>query len=73
MKKITLLLSMTLSGYMVSETVKGYEIFSGSVKGDVKHVYLYLMIKRYWRKELTDGWAEENKYKIWLEVEIAAA
>jgi hypothetical protein len=26
MKKITLLLSLTLSGYMVSETVKGYEI-----------------------------------------------
>jgi hypothetical protein len=26
MRKITLLLSLTLSGYMVSETVKGYEI-----------------------------------------------
>ena len=31
------------------------------------------MIKRYSRKELTDVWSEENKYKIWLEVEIAAA
>ncbi len=31
------------------------------------------MIKRYSRKELTDIWSEENKYKIWLEVEIAAA
>ena len=29
--------------------------------------------KRYSRKELTDIWSEENKYKIWLEVEIAAA
>ena len=31
------------------------------------------MIKRYSRKELTDIWSEENKYKIWLNVEIAAA
>ena len=31
------------------------------------------MIKRYSRKELTDIWSEENKYKIWLRVEIAAA
>ena len=31
------------------------------------------MIKRYSRKELVDIWSEENKYKIWLEVEISAA
>ena len=31
------------------------------------------MIKRYSRKPLTDIWSEENKYKIWLDVEIAAA
>ncbi len=31
------------------------------------------MISRYSRKELTSIWSEENKYKIWLEVEIAAA
>jgi adenylosuccinate lyase len=31
------------------------------------------MIKRYSRKELIDIWSEENKYKIWLDVEIAAA
>ena len=31
------------------------------------------MIKRYSRKELTNIWSEENKYKIWLNVEIAAA
>ena len=31
------------------------------------------MIKRYSRKELTDIWLEENKYKIWLDVEVAAA
>ena len=31
------------------------------------------MIKRYSRKELTDIWSEENKYQIWLDVEIAAA
>ncbi len=31
------------------------------------------MIKRYSRKELTDIWSEQNKYKIWLDVEIAAA
>ncbi len=30
------------------------------------------MIKRYSRKELTDIWSEENKYKIWLDVELAA-
>ena len=31
------------------------------------------MIQRYSRKELTDIWSEENKYKIWLDVEVAAA
>ena len=31
------------------------------------------MIKRYSRKELSDIWSEENKYQIWLNVEIAAA
>ena len=31
------------------------------------------MITRYSRKELTDIWAEHNKYQIWLDVEIAAA
>ena len=31
------------------------------------------MIKRYSRKELTNIWSEENKYRIWLDVEIAAA
>ncbi len=31
------------------------------------------MINRYSRKELIDIWSEENKYKIWLDVEVAAA
>ena len=31
------------------------------------------MIKRYSRKELSDIWSEENKYKIWLDVEMPAA
>ena len=31
------------------------------------------MISRYSRKELTSIWSEENKYKIWLDVEISAA
>ena len=31
------------------------------------------MIERYSRKELKDIWSDENKYKIWLDVEIAAA
>ena len=31
------------------------------------------MIKRYSRKKLTDIWSEENKYQIWLNVEVAAA
>ena len=31
------------------------------------------MISRYSRKEVTSIWSEENKYKIWLDVEIAAA
>ena len=31
------------------------------------------MISRYSRKELTKIWSDENKYKIWLDVEIAAA
>ena len=31
------------------------------------------MIDRYSRKELKDIWADENKYKIWLDIELAAA
>ena len=31
------------------------------------------MIDRYSRKELKEIWDEKNKYKIWLEIEIAAA
>ena len=31
------------------------------------------MIERYSRKELKDIWSEGNRYKIWLDVEIAAA
>tara|TARA_B100000029_G_scaffold445717_1_gene466367 strand:- start:49 stop:1341 length:1293 start_codon:yes stop_codon:yes gene_type:complete len=31
------------------------------------------MIKRYSRKQLVNIWSEENKYKIWLNIEIAAA
>ena len=31
------------------------------------------MISRYSRKELRKIWSEENKYRIWLDVEIAAA
>ena len=31
------------------------------------------MISRYSRKELVNIWSEENKYKIWLSVEVAAA
>ena len=31
------------------------------------------MISRYSRKELTSVWSEENKYKIWLNVEVAGA
>jgi len=31
------------------------------------------MIERYSRKELKSIWTDENKYKIWLEIELAAA
>ncbi len=31
------------------------------------------MIKRYSRKKLTDIWEEKNKYRIWLNIELAAA
>tara|TARA_B100000768_G_scaffold111955_1_gene103701 strand:+ start:679 stop:1974 length:1296 start_codon:yes stop_codon:yes gene_type:complete len=31
------------------------------------------MIERYSRKVLKDIWAEENKYKIWLDIELTAA
>ena len=31
------------------------------------------MISRYSTKDLIRIWSEENKYKIWLDVEIAAA
>jgi len=31
------------------------------------------MIKRYSRKELTNIWEEKNKYRIWLDIELAAA
>ena len=31
------------------------------------------MIDRYSRKEIKKIWNEENKYQIWLDIEIAAA
>ena len=31
------------------------------------------MIERYSRKEIKKIWREENKYQIWLDIEIAAA
>ena len=31
------------------------------------------MIERYSRKELKNIWADENRYKIWLKIELAAA
>jgi adenylosuccinate lyase len=31
------------------------------------------MINRYSRKEIRNIWTDENKYKIWLEIELAAA
>ena len=31
------------------------------------------MIKRYSRKELIKIWEEKNKYKIWLDIELASA
>ena len=31
------------------------------------------MINRYSRKEVTNIWSEQNKYKIWLDIELAAA
>ena len=31
------------------------------------------MIERYSRKELKNIWSDENKYKIWLDIELAAA
>ena len=31
------------------------------------------MIERYSRKKIKNIWSEENKYKIWLDIEIAAA
>jgi adenylosuccinate lyase len=31
------------------------------------------MIERYSRKELKEIWSDENKYKIWLDIELAAA
>ena len=31
------------------------------------------MIERYSRKEVTQIWTDHNRYKIWLEIELAAA
>ncbi len=31
------------------------------------------MIERYSRKEIKKIWEEENKYQIWLNIELAAA
>ena len=31
------------------------------------------MIERYSRKELKSIWSDENKYKVWLDIELAAA
>ena len=58
--------------HTIGITENGYEIFTESVKG-YKGPHIKLMISRYSRKELVNIWSEENKYKIWLDVEIAAA
>ena len=31
------------------------------------------MIERYSRKEIKQIWEDQNRYKIWLEIELAAA
>ena len=31
------------------------------------------MIERYSRKEVKQIWEDQNRYKIWLEIELAAA
>ena len=31
------------------------------------------MIQRYSRKEISKIWEEENKYQVWLNIEISAA
>ena len=31
------------------------------------------MIERYSRKEIKSIWEDQNKYKIWLDIELAAA
>ena len=31
------------------------------------------MIERYSRKEIKKIWQDQNRYKIWLEIELAAA
>ena len=31
------------------------------------------MIQRYTRKEMGQVWSDENKYRCWLEVELAAS
>ena len=31
------------------------------------------MIERYSRKEVKKIWQDQNRYKIWLEIELAAA
>ena len=58
--------------HTVGITENGYEIFTESGKGYYKPPIL-IMIDRYSRKELKAIWSEENKYKIWLDIEIAAA
>ena len=49
----------------------GYEIFTLSKKG--LNFPPYKMIERYSRKELKEIWLDKNRYKIWLEIELAAA
>ncbi len=31
------------------------------------------MIERYSRKEIKRSWEEQNKYRIWLDIELASA
>ena len=56
--------------HTVGITENGYEILQNLLKDIINP--LLIMIDRYSRKELKNIWSEENKYKIWLDIEIAA-
>ena len=55
--------------HTIGVTNDGYEIFTLSKK-NYTFPLLKIMIPRYKRKEISEIWESDNKFRIWLKIEI---